>query len=291
MIQKTKNKIKKYLDRIVKILKRPEMIILPGNIAFALILSIFPAVMVLGFVISKLNISSDDILNLLSINIPKDINELIVNFLYKGDGSGFAFITFIVGLYFSGNGTKAIITSSNILYKAEDKNALKREVKSFFLVILLMSIFAFTTFILGFGSKILRTIIDLIDGNYDYVYVIFTILKWPLSFFLIYFFVKILYVFSPSIKIKSSSVTTGALFTTIGWMIATFGYSLYVSNVARYDIFYGSLSSIIVLMIWVYILSTIFVIGITINAEKYLSEKEKKWHIKNMSFFNHYLML
>ena len=130
--------------------------------------------------------------------------------------------------------------------------------------------------VLGFGTAILKTIINLLDGNYDSFYKIFTFLKWPLSFFLIYFFLKVVYTITPSVNIKSKTVSKGALFTTAGWTIATFVYSIYVTNIARYDIFYGSLSSIIVLMIWVYILSSILVIGIGINADEYLLQNQEK---------------
>ena len=272
MIAKTYSKLSKTLKRILKIINRPEMVILPGNISFALILSIFPSIMILGFIISKLNISVENVLSIVSLNLPDVIYELLIKFL--SDEPNIAWITFIIGLYFSSNGTKAIIVAANILYKTEEKNDLKKIVKSLFLVILLMLLFAFTMFVLGFGSTILKTIIELLEGNYDDVYRVFTILKWPFSFFLIYFFVKILYTLAPSANIKSASVTKGAMFTTIGWILSTFIYSVYVSNVARYDIFYGSLSSIIVLMIWVYILSSILVIGIGINADQYLSIKK-----------------
>ena len=272
MIAKTYSKLSKTLKRILKIINRPEMVILPGNISFALILSIFPSIMILGFIISKLNISVENVLSIVSLNLPDVIYELLIKFL--SDEPNIAWITFVIGLYFSSNGTKAIIVAANILYKTEEKNDLKKIVKSLFLVILLMLLFAFTMFVLGFGSTILKTIIELLEGNYDDVYRVFTILKWPFSFFLIYFFVKILYTLAPSANIKSASVTKGAMFTTIGWILSTFIYSVYVSNVARYDIFYGSLSSIIVLMIWVYILSSILVIGIGINADQYLSIKK-----------------
>ncbi len=272
MITRTRSKLKKTLKRIFKIISRPEMVILPGNISFALILSIFPSIMILGFIISKFNISVDDVLNLISFNLPEVIYGLIVKFL--SSESNVAWLSLIIGLYFSSNGTNAIIVAANILYKTEEKSNLKKRIKSLFLVILMMLLFTFTTIVLGFGSAILKTLIDLLEGNYDIIYKIFTVLKWPLSFFLIYFFVKILYTIAPASNIKSSSVTKGALFTTLGWIIATFIYSIYVSNFARYDVFYGSLSSIIVLMIWVYILSSILVIGIGINAEQYLSEKD-----------------
>ena len=270
MITKTKYRLERSLKRIFKIITRPEMVILPGNIAFSLILSIFPLIMILGFVVSSLGVQADQVLNILSVNLPDAIYDLIINFL--SSERSFAWITFIVGLYFSSNGTKSIIVAANILYKTEEKNNLKRRVKSLFLAILLIFVFVFTMIVLGFGSTILKTVINLLDGNYDTVYKIITILKWPLSFFWIYFFLKILYTISPSISIKSSSVTKGALFTTFGWTISSFLYSLYLTNFARYDIFYGSLASIIIMMVWVYILSSILVIGIGINANAYLEE-------------------
>lgn len=274
MIKKMWNRLKRSIKRIIKIIKRPEMVILPGNISFALILSIFPSIMILGYMIYSLHISVDTILGLITINLPQDINDLLLKFLTANQSGSVAFLTFVIGLYFASNGAKAIMVAANMLYKADEKSNLKMRIKSLFLVILLMALFTFVMFFLGFGSTILKTVINSLDGNYNTVYVIFNIIKWPLSFFLIYFFVKLVYTIAPSITIKSRTVTKGALFTTLGWMIATFIYSFYVNNIARYDIFYGSLSSIIVLMIWVYILSSIFVIGICINADRYLSEEQ-----------------
>ncbi len=273
MITKTRNRLKKSLKRIVKIIRRPEMVILPGNISYALILSIFPSIMALTFIISLFNVSPVDVLDFVSMNMPKDIYDLIYNFLDSSKSTGFALLTFLIALFFSSNGTTSIIVAANVLYKTEEKNMFRRTVKSLLLVMLLMFLFAFTMFVLGFGSSILKTFIDRLDGDYSIVYKIFTIIKWPISFILIYFFIKILYVISPSAKLKSKDVTKGALFTTIGWVIATYFYSIYVNEIAAYNVFYGSLSSIIVLMIWIYLLSNILVIGIAINAEDYLSNE------------------
>ena len=203
MIKKTWDKFKKAIKRIIKIIKRPEMVILPGNISFALILSIFPSIMILGYIISMLNISTDALWDLISINFPHDIYDLLVKFLSSDASGGIAFLTFAIGLFFSSNGTKSIIVAADIIYKAEEKSNLKMHIKSLFLVILLMSLFAFTMFVLGFGSAILKTIINYLEGDYNTIYKVFTILKWPLSFFLIYFFVKVLYTIAPTVKIKS----------------------------------------------------------------------------------------
>lgn len=276
MIKKTYNKFKLALKRLFKIIRRPEMIILPGNLSYSLILSIFPAIMIIGYIISRFHISTEMVTDILSSSIPEDALKIILKFLSTGiSGTNIAW-TIILALIFSSNGANAIIVAANILYKNENGDSLKRRIKAFFLVIILLFVFSITIFILGFGSTILKTIMELVDGNYDFIYQFFTIVKWPISFFIIFFLVKVLYTIAPDLQIKSYTVNRGAFFTTLGWIVVTFIYSIYVSNFARYDVFYGNLSSIIILMVWVYILSTILVIGIAINADTYILENKGK---------------
>ena len=99
------------------------------------------------------------------------------------------------------------------------------------------------------------------------------LLKWPIAFILIFWLLKIIYTISPDKKISSKYMNNGALFTTIGWIITTAIYSYYVSNLANYTLFYGSISGIIAMMIWIYILSYIFVMGIAINTDDYNAYK------------------
>ncbi len=274
MIKKMFSKLKTVLKRLYRIIRKPEMIILPGNLSFSLILSIFPAIMILGYIISKLNISFDMVIDLLNITLPQDIMDIIVKFLSAGISDGNIFLFIILAIIFASNGTYAIIVAANILYKNNNSNEIKRRIKALFLILIVMIIFFLTIIVLGFGSTILETITNLIEGNFDNLNKFFNIIRWPISFFVIFFFVKLIYTISPDFKIKSNTVNRGALFTTIGWIVVTFIYSIYVSNFARYDVFYGNLSSIIILMMWVYILSSIFVIGIAINADKYISENK-----------------
>ena len=74
---------------------------------------------------------------------------------------------------------------------------------------------------------------------------------------------------APDRRIASKYVNHGAAFTTIGWLLITAIYSYYANNVANYNLFYGGLSGIIILMMWVYMIAYIFVIGIAINTSTY----------------------
>ena len=104
---------------------------------------------------------------------------------------------------------------------------------------------------------------------------IYYLLKYPLSFILILVNIKIIYTMAPNKEIKSKSVTTGALFTTITWIIITQIYSFWINNVVHYDIFYGSISNIIILLMWMYFLAYAFVIGLVMNAGINIENKNK----------------
>ena len=81
--------------------------------------------------------------------------------------------------------------------------------------------------------------------------------------------IKLLYTMAPDKHIASKYVNKGAVFTTVGWLIVTAVYSYYANNVANYNLFYGGLSGLVILMMWIYIIAYIFVIGIAINTNDY----------------------
>ena len=74
---------------------------------------------------------------------------------------------------------------------------------------------------------------------------------------------------APSVKVKGSDTTIGAFVTTIGWILFTLIFGYYVKYFSKYDIIYGGLSSLTILLIWIYALSFILVLCIVINTEKY----------------------
>ena len=80
---------------------------------------------------------------------------------------------------------------------------------------------------------------------------------------------------APDQKIQSNEVNKGAIFTTVGFVLITYLYSLYTTHFANYDVFYGNLASIIVLIIWLYLLSYIFTIGLALNYRETVHSFEK----------------
>ena len=88
-----------------------------------------------------------------------------------------------------------------------------------------------------------------------------------------------MYVIAPDRDIPSKSTNIGALFTTLGWILATEIFAFYIDKFAQYDVFYGSISNMLVLLLWVFLLAYIYVFGLVINASEYknyANEEDKK---------------
>lgn len=263
--------VKKWLHSLFQIIQVPEMKILPGHIAFFLVLSIIPIITLIGFIASFFSISIESLVQVATNIVPEEIMNLLMPFI-TGKGMDMNISVFmVIGFVLASNGPHAIIVACDTLYDEKDKNYLHTRVKAFVLTILLMLLFFFCLVVLAFGNSILNMILqmDFLSHIHTQLYWAFLFIKYPFAFILIYWMIKMLYTMAPSKKIPSKSVTKGALFTTIMWLIVTSIFSFYISHFGSYDIFYGGLSSIIVMMIWVYILSYVLVIGIAINRNNY----------------------
>lgn len=263
--------VKKWLHSLFQIIQVPEMKILPGHIAFFLVLSIIPIITLIGFIASFFSISIESLIQVATNIVPEEIMDLLMPFV-TGKGMDMNIGLFmVIGFVLASNGPHAIIVACDTLYDEKDKNYLHTRVKAFVLTILLMLLFFFCLVVLAFGNSILNMILqmDFLSHIHTQLYWAFLFIKYPFAFILIYWIIKMLYTMAPSKKIPSKSVTKGALFTTIMWLIVTSIFSFYISHFGSYDIFYGGLSSIIVMMIWVYILSYVLVIGIAINRNNY----------------------
>lgn len=271
-------RIKSILLKLLDILKKDEMKILPGHLAFFLVLSVVPIITLLVFLASFFSISLDSIVEIMQKSLPKEVIDVLLPFI-SGKGVdihiGLSMLTvFIV----ASNGAHSIIVTSNTLYNIENSSYLKRRIKAFFMTFLLVFLFIFILVVLGLGDYILGLIINLkifknIGKN---ILIVFSFIKWPLAYILILISIKIIFTVAPDKKIPSKYVNKGVQFTTLGFIVATAIFSYYISNFANYDIFYGALSNIIVLMMWIYILAYILVMGIAINAHIYNATQEPK---------------
>ena len=258
--------MKSELKKILSFLKKPYMKILPGNIAFSFMLALIPILSIIVFILNILNFSFPVISDKLYNIIPEAVLDIIIPFL---TGSGWNNTLFmIIGIISASSGMHALIIASNMIYGCKPKSYLEEKGKAILLTFLIIFIIILNLGILVFGDALVRFIISLFNLNVN-VLILFSLLKWPFAVILIYFILKIIYMMTPDLNIKSNSFNKGAFMTTILWILLSAIYSYYVSNLARYADFYGSLANIIILLVWLYIMSYVLVLGTAINVNEY----------------------
>ena len=270
--QKIWNLFKTFWDQFLEILSRPEMRILPGNLAFFLVLSFAPIITLIALLASRASISLLSFLNDFHSMFPNDLLQILELFLENGTPpTGSLIIYLLIGFITASNGAHSIIIASNTLYNIEQSSYVKRRMKAFFLTVILILQFLLILVFLVFGNILMKWVLSfsIFEAIRFSIYRSFLFLKWPLMMLVSFLLIKLLYTLAPDKKIGSKKVNRGALITTIGWTIATLVYAYYANNIANYSVFYGSLSNLIVLMMWVYVVSYILVLGIAINVSYY----------------------
>ena len=264
-------RFKRFLKQLFNIIKKPEMKVLPGQLAFFLVLSIIPAIVLVGLLCSTFKVPFTNIVNVINDVLPEGVGSILISFI-NGEGLNLTLgISVIVGFMLASNGPHSIIVTSNTLYGIEHSSYIKRHIKAILLTAMLLLLVIFTLVVLAFGNDILHFILSLkifskISGT---IYKIFVLFKWPVGLFIVFFIIKLIYSIAPDSYIPSKYNNRGSIFTTITWSIVTVCYSYYVTNFNNYNLFYGSLTNIILLMLWIYILAFILVIGMAINANDY----------------------
>lgn len=261
-------KAKRLFRRIWKIIKYEEMRILPGQLAFFIVLSIFSIFPLFGLIGS--NFISNELITSTEETLPSGISTILKS-LMDVSSSGFNVVFFFAfSVYVASNGCGAMIITSNFIYKIKNNNVVKQKIKAIFMTFVLMFLILFIVIVPAFG----QLIISLINSHYpgkiiETISSIYHILKYPLSFVLIFICVKILYTMAPDERISSKYNNYGTLFTTFLWIMVTRIYAIYLNNINTYNIFYGSLANVAIMLFWIYILAYIFTLGLALNYDVY----------------------
>lgn len=267
--------IKKFLKEIFHVLKLPEMLILPGNIAFFLFLSLIPIISLIGVIASLFSLSTNVIVNFINSSLPIETTNILIPFIDGSNLNTGNVLLIIGGFFIASNGADALIIAANTLYKVNNEFYIARKVKALFMTFWLMLLFIVVLVVLAFGNLILSWLLKIEPlGNFILNnYIIIAPLKYFIAFSFILFTIKILYTMAPNKNIKSKTVNRGSVFCTVMIMLVTSVYSFYVTNIAHYDLMYGSLASLAALMFLIYLISCLLVLGMSINYNYYLTKE------------------
>lgn len=272
-----KEKVKRFLHYLYISIKRPEMEVLPGNLAFFFIMMLIPLLTILGIVVSNIDVGSSSLYDALISNFPSNIANLIMSM--QGESSsaiGIGALLF-VSLTLASKGTYSMIVTSNSVYNVKNTSIIKNKIKSVILLIVLIILFTLLLLVPVISTKVLNFIgmIAKTDVATNLYFTLYKFFKYPVTFLLVFIFIKILYRYSLSAKLKGKT-SYGAVFSSVLLVVVTWVYSFYIEYFSTYETYFGGISSLLSLMLYLYLISYIFVLGMNINFAREKSEQYEK---------------
>ena len=260
-------------------MNRREIKTLPEQIAFNLIMSIVPLLIVIVQIGTYFSLNTDLVEYLIISYAPTELQSLLTSLFQAPAPSNTTTLllltTIVTFFWLTSKGFYGISSAANITYQVPRMKFAYLERIFAFLIVCLMIIFLIIGLILYvFGQTILFITLDAFNVAIEsHLLLLFNVLKLLIGFISYFVFFMFLFYFAPSRRMKLKNTVPGALVTAIGWSLASSGFSFYVSSIAQYSKFYGSLSVIIILLFWLYLLGLTIVVGLQIN---YILERDSR---------------
>ena len=131
-----------------------------------------------------------------------------------------------------------------------------------------------------FSGKIMTLLVDkgILEDSFT-IYVL-GFGRWVVIVALFYFAVSFVYYLAPSRKANFKFFSAGNTVATILGILSSMGFSFYINNFSRYNTLYGSIGTLIILLLWFYINALVLLIGFELNAS---IRNAKKQHLENQS--------
>lgn len=249
---------------------------LSAQLAYFFLLSLFPFTLFLVTLMGFLPIDSESIMQFLDSFLPGDVSEMIeenLATLVNSRSGGLLSVGILGTLWSASNGFNAITKSFNKAYRVEeDRSFILNRLTALGLMLGLVLVIALALIGAVFGKVIGEYVFTFLGLN-DLINA-WNVIRWVVTSLTLFLMLFIIYILAPNEKIKMKDVILGTLFATVVWQVASLGFSYYVNNLGNYSATYGSLGTVIVLMIWFYLSGIIITTGGVINA--FMKERRLK---------------
>ena len=253
-----------------------------SSLAYNFMLAIFPAIIFLFTLIPYIPIRhfQDNLLSIMGQIMPTDaylaMRSTITDIVKTQNGKLFSF-GFMTTLFFATNGV-------NRLMQAFNKSSLINETRSYLRrrwVALVLTVVISISMLIAVGIMIAghKLLIFLQHHFYSRAHAWFTaiaLLKWLIVVIIFFVTVSLLYRYGPAHKQRWKFLSPGSVLATGLAVLTSLGFTYYINNFSSYNKIYGSIGTLIVVMIWLYLNSLIILIGFELNASIELSKRSIK---------------
>ncbi|RED99828.1 YihY/virulence factor BrkB family protein [Marinoscillum furvescens] len=245
------------------------------GVAFNFTLSLFPAIIFLFALIPFIHefipsVSQGEILHFLQDILPKSVFDVTATTIYDTvqiRREGLMSFGVLFALFLATNGVNSLMKTFNMSYKTvENRSFIKTRWIALLLTLLLAFALIMAIVLLLVGQIVLNWLIDIGILSEDFLYYLIIVLRFVVIFIAFYLAIASIYYWGPAIHDKWRFFSMGSILATLLCVLVSFGFSLYVANFGTYNKVYGSIGTIIALMVWQWLMSFILLLGFEFNA-------------------------
>lgn len=235
-------------------------------------LALFPAIIFFFTIIPYIPIAGfqDNLLSLLQEFIPLKAYEAVQETLFdivKRPRGGLLSLGFIMALYFSTNGIHSLIMAFNqTRHTIETRSWIKQRLISIVLVFILSLLVIIAIVLITLGPVALDFLVKhgMLRDSFSYYLIIAG--KWIISSAMLFFAFSFLYYLAPAAESRFRFISAGSTLTTVLTILASVGFNYYVNSFSQYNTLYGSIGTLIIIMVWIFFNAMIVLIGFELNV-------------------------
>ena len=253
--------------------QRDDALGLAAQLAFYLILALFPFILVLVSMMGTFGSAkfASTILDYSREVTPQQVYEIIETYVspyISGDrpAPGLFSLGLVIALWSASGAFAALIAALNKAYDVEETRPLWKVRGIALLMTLGLSVMILISVLLLVLGPNIGSIIAGFFGLSSVFELVWNIVRWPVALFFMVFAVALLYYFAPDANQPFRWITPGGLIGVLLWVLASLGFRLYLSYFNSYDETYGTIGAFIVLLLYLYISSLTILFGAELNA-------------------------
>ena len=249
-----------------------------SSLAFNFFLAFFPSIIVFFTLIPYIPIDGfqQTLMEIISNILPPSTNSATFSTLediINNQRCGLLSIGFILALYFSTNGMSSLIQAFNSSYHIrENESIIKHQMLSIFLTIVISALVFLTIILIIFGKAVIVYMIDyqLINEN---KLILLNTAKWVILIFMLFLGITTIFNLGPAIKSQIKIFSPGAILATLFIILTSIVFSYYIDNFSQYNKIYGSIGTLIIILLWIYFNAIFLLIGFELNASIFNAKK------------------
>ena len=239
--------------------------------AYFFMLCMIPIILLLITMVQYTPVTKADVMTAVIQVFPTSVDSMItsiVNQVYN-QSSGIIPITVVVALWSAGKGVLAMTSGLNCVYKCnETRNYIFLRIRATIYTVMFILVIIFLLVLSVFGNTLnifIAAHVPILKNLADRLIAMRTIIT-PIVLMV---FCLLIYKFLPNRKDKLRKQLPGAVFAAIGWMIVSWIFSVYVDIFKGFSDMYGSLTTIVLIMLWMYFCMYCILLGGELNMMMY----------------------